>query len=314
MSQSVWGYWLIALGIGVLTLMMLVQNYTTVNQEDYYLLKEVTQASMMDAIDYNHYRQYGEVKINKEKFIENFERRFAESVKGNKNYQTDFYSIYETPPKVSVKVTTKTNSFNISGEATELDVTNSIDAILENNSTRTITKIFYSVPYGPCNSEDQDALGYCTVTNSPALWKTGIKQNIVKELQKSGINVDESKLKIVSSRFVGLMTTDEDFEAYNKQYEATYGVRPDQVEHHSPSTSDLGVPIDTLLANELIDIKLTVTNDDVLAWTGKFKCDGKTHGYPRGTKDSGDAAGNNKNDISGSCLLGIKYELKFSYR
>ena len=37
MSQSVWGYWLIALGIGVITIMMLVTNYTTINQEDYYL-------------------------------------------------------------------------------------------------------------------------------------------------------------------------------------------------------------------------------------------------------------------------------------
>ena len=128
MSQSVWGYWMIALGIGVLTIMMLVQNYTTINQEDYYLLKEVTQAAMNDAIDYNHYRQYGELKINREKFIENFERRFAESAKGNKNYQTDFYAIYETPPKVSVKVSTKTSSFNVSGDTMDLDVTNTIDA------------------------------------------------------------------------------------------------------------------------------------------------------------------------------------------
>ena len=82
MSQSVWGYWLIALGIGVITIMMLVQNYTTINQEDYYLLKEVTQAAMNDTIDFNHYRQYNELKINREKFIENFVRRFSESVKG----------------------------------------------------------------------------------------------------------------------------------------------------------------------------------------------------------------------------------------
>ena len=159
MSHSVWGYWLIALGIGVITTMMLLQSYTTINQEDYYLLKEVTQASMYDAIDYSHYRTQGEIKINREKFIENFIRRFSESIKGNKNYKLDFYDIYETPPKVSVKVSTNTASFNVSGNAMELDVTNSIDAILENNGKRSISRIFYSVPYDHCLELNQDYLG-----------------------------------------------------------------------------------------------------------------------------------------------------------
>lgn len=312
MSQSVWGYWLIALGIGVITVMMLVQNYTTINQEDYYLLKEVTQAAMVDAIDYSHYRQHGELKINREKFIENFIRRFSETVKGNKNYKLDFYDIYETPPKVSVKVSTKTSSFNVSGDTMDLDVTNSIDAILENNSTNTITKIFYSVPYGPCPEETQDALGYCTVTNSPSLNNVGIKRAIVEELQEYDIYVKESDLKIVSSKYIGRMTTNEDFNNYREQYRETYGIAYDSVDARAPEAWRVGKEYASLIADELTDVKLTVTNNNVLAWSGKYKC--KNNGYPEHPNAvEMNADGSTGNSIAGSCLIGIKYELKFEY-
>lgn len=310
MSQGVWGYWMIALGIGVITIMMFVQNYTTINQEDYYLLKEVTQASMYDAIDYNHYRQYGELKINREKFIENFERRFSESVKGNKNYKTDFYSIYETPPKVSVRVTTKTSSFEVSGNAMNLDVTNDIDAILENNS-KSITKIFYSMPYYDCPKEKQDALGYCTVTNSATLNSTGINNAIIKQLNEIGKNVSADDIKIISSKYIGQITTNEDFDNYINQYNDTYGISYNQVNHRAPTYSDVGRPTNILAANELIDVKFTITNNNVIAWSGKFKCYGD-HGYPINSKEQ-TTDGTVGNPINGQCLVGIKYELKFSY-
>lgn len=316
MSQSVWGYWLIALGIGVITVMMLVQNYTTINQEDYYLLKEVTQAAMNDAIDFSHYRQHGELKIHREKFIENFIRRFSESVKGNKNYKLDFYDIYETPPKVSVKVSTKTSSFNVSGDTMDLDVTNSIDAILENNSTNTITKIFYSVPYSGCSAENQDALGYCTITNSPALNTTGIKNAIINELaSKYNIYKTEDDLKIVSSKYIGMMSRDENHEDWQNreaQYQLTYGIAASDVEGRAGGIG-LGCKSNGCQANEIVDVKLTVTNNNVLAWSGKFKCTG-TYGYSGGCALK---AGSNdcipETDLTGLCSLGIKYELKFSY-
>ncbi len=131
MKESYWGYFLILLGIFVIVIMMLVQNVTTTNSQDYYLLKEVTEASMIDAVDYGYYRKYNELKINKEKFIENFLRRFSESVNINSTYDIDFYEVYECPPKVSVKVTTKTGSYNIGGDANSFDVVNKVDAILE---------------------------------------------------------------------------------------------------------------------------------------------------------------------------------------
>jgi len=131
MKESLWGYWLIVLGIFVIIIMMLVQDFTTTNTQDYYLLKEVTEASMIDAVDYAYYRQNGEVKINKEKFIENFLRRFSETMNINKTYRIDFYGIYESPPKVSVKISTTSNTFTIAGDQTSFDIVNKLDAILE---------------------------------------------------------------------------------------------------------------------------------------------------------------------------------------
>ena len=131
MKESLWGYWLMVLGLFVLMVMMLFQNYTTTNEQDYYLVKEVTEAAMADAIDWAHFRKYGEIRIVKEKFVEDFTRRFSETVNINKTYNIRFYDIYEAPPKVSVKVTTKTDDFTIFADTTSVPVVNKVDAILE---------------------------------------------------------------------------------------------------------------------------------------------------------------------------------------
>ena len=60
----------------------------------------------------------------------------------------NFYDIYEVPPKVSVRVTSASNSFNVGQESdTSLDLVNEIDAILEygvpgitSDSSKPITK------------------------------------------------------------------------------------------------------------------------------------------------------------------------------
>ena len=131
MKESLWGYWLIVLGLFVLVVMMLLQNYTTTNEQDYYLIKEVTEAALGDSIDWAHYRKYGEMRIIKEKFVEDFTRRFSETVNINKTYNIRFYDIYEAPPKVSVKVATRTHTFNVLGDATSAEVVNKYDAIIE---------------------------------------------------------------------------------------------------------------------------------------------------------------------------------------
>lgn len=131
MKESLWGYWLILLGIMIIAVMLLLQNYTTTDQQDYYLAREVTYAAMYDAIDYSYYKKNGEIKIIKEKFVENFIRRFAESATLNKNYKVNFYSIYEIPPSVSVEIKTSTGEVLVGEESINAGITTRITAILE---------------------------------------------------------------------------------------------------------------------------------------------------------------------------------------
>ena len=67
------------LGIIGVSIILLFQQLTTTNENDYYLLKEITEAAMVDSIDISYYRETGNLKIVREKFVENFTRRFAES-------------------------------------------------------------------------------------------------------------------------------------------------------------------------------------------------------------------------------------------
>lgn len=136
MKESYWGYWIIVLGVFVIIVMMLISNVTTTDTQDYYLIKEVSEAAMVDAVDYGYYRESGELRINREKFVENFLRRFAENVSLN-TYQIDFYDIYEAPPKASVQVTTKSNSYQVSSSAESFDIVNRVDAILEVDGSAT---------------------------------------------------------------------------------------------------------------------------------------------------------------------------------
>ncbi len=131
MKEAYWGYSIILLGLFVLTVMLLLQNRTTTSEHDEYLLREAVDASLFEAVDYAHYRRYGELRIVKEKFVENFLRRFSETVNINKTYRVDFYDIYEAPPKASVKVTTSTGTYSIMGDIGDYGIVDRIDSILE---------------------------------------------------------------------------------------------------------------------------------------------------------------------------------------
>lgn len=133
MKDSYWGYWLILLGIFIVVIMMLVQNLTTTSTQDYYLLKEINEAAMVDAIDYSYYRKFGEIRINKEKFYESFLRRFAETTSLATNYTVSFYGVYEAPPKASVEIKTRSRAISVVGDATQFDMVERIDSIVEGN-------------------------------------------------------------------------------------------------------------------------------------------------------------------------------------
>lgn len=131
MKESVWGYLILVLGLIIISILLLVQRLTTTNEEDYYLSREIMKASMADAIDYGVYRSTGELVMSKEKFVEVFIRRFAESIANSKAYTLEFYDIHEYPPKATVRIVTNTGSTNINSDEFDVNVNTFISAILE---------------------------------------------------------------------------------------------------------------------------------------------------------------------------------------
>ncbi len=130
MSKAMLVVGIILLAIITFGVVNIVQNYQTGNELDYYLLRETTEAAMTDAVDVGYYRLSGLLRIDKEKFVESFVRRFSENVSNSRTYDIGFYDINETPPKVSVLVQSETTA-SVNGES--LSLSNQIDVILESN-------------------------------------------------------------------------------------------------------------------------------------------------------------------------------------
>ena len=124
MNSSVWMYFFMLMGILGILLINIFGNVIMSNEQNYYLLKEVTEAAMMDAVDLKAYRDGvgwdgvtkesdpetmhcmegipGTVRIIEEKFVESFVRRFASSAQLNRKYKIIINDIDECPPKVTV--------------------------------------------------------------------------------------------------------------------------------------------------------------------------------------------------------------------
>lgn len=130
LKESMWGYMILTLGILAVGIIWFFANVTRTDQHNYNLLKETTEAAMVDAIDLAAYRKDGTVRIEEEKFVENFIRRFAENADLSNEYLIEIYDVREIPPKVSMKVSS-TKETNATGEIVEFDIVNNIDAILE---------------------------------------------------------------------------------------------------------------------------------------------------------------------------------------
>lgn len=131
MKESFWGVFVVMLGVISIAFIYFFQTYTNTDEQNYILLKEITEAAMYDAVDLASYRATGTVRIDREKFVENFLRRFAESVTLGNTYVIKIYDVNETPPKVSLQVSTKLQA-NVTSEIMEFDIVNRLDAILEN--------------------------------------------------------------------------------------------------------------------------------------------------------------------------------------
>ena len=130
MKESFWGVMILLLGVTSIVFIYFFQNITNTDQQNYTLLKETTEAAMFDAIDPNEYSQNGNIKINGEKFVDSFVRRYAENASLNDTYIIDIYDISEYPPKVTLRVKSTKNQV-IDNENMEFTIDNKITGILE---------------------------------------------------------------------------------------------------------------------------------------------------------------------------------------
>ena len=154
MSESMYGYFFLVIGILAAALLILFGGITTKSEQGYYSLKEITESAMLDAFDKDSYENGlsiesasvdnnciagvpGKIRIVTERFVESFARRFAEAANINTKYKVKIYDIQECPAKVSIRVESKENYswvkrlFRGQGSDEEFTITNDLSAILE---------------------------------------------------------------------------------------------------------------------------------------------------------------------------------------
>lgn len=190
------------LGIIGVSIILLFQQLTTTNENDYYLLKEITEAAMVDSIDISYYRETGELKIVREKFIENFTRRFAEStlIIGTK-YTIKFFDIMEEPPKVSVRIDTGIENYKIYNTSGNYEVLNQLTGIFEYVGKRDNGKTI-SGEENPYEKKKKEMTYYSIVKKSNATKKYDVtlELNIPDELVSGKIkNVTLSNVEYKDS-------------------------------------------------------------------------------------------------------------------
>lgn len=130
MKESFWGAAIVGVGLFSIFFIYFFQSITSTDEHNYHLLKETTEAAMIDAIDLAYYRETEQIRIDREKFVENFLRRFAQNATLSRTYKVEIYDVNEEPPKVSLKVSSS-ESTGITGEMMEFNISNEIHAILE---------------------------------------------------------------------------------------------------------------------------------------------------------------------------------------
>ena len=131
MKETMWAWFVVVVGIVCLGAVFFFQRIVNTSEHNYYVLKEVTEVSMWDAIDLSYYRaSEGNIKINREKFVESFIRRFAQSANLSRKYLIQIYDVNEIPPKVSIKVSS-VESGAVINDVYNFDIINKLDAIFE---------------------------------------------------------------------------------------------------------------------------------------------------------------------------------------
>lgn len=136
MKESYWAVFVVILGVVTILLINLFHTLTNTDEHNYNLLKETTEAAMIDAFDLATYTSTGNIRIDREKFVENFIRRFAEDASFAQEYEIEIFDVHEHPPKVSIRVKSKHTSAILTmlsprEKAMDFNIWNRLDAILE---------------------------------------------------------------------------------------------------------------------------------------------------------------------------------------
>ena len=322
---------IIAFGLIGLTLLFLFGALTVNNEQDYYNLKEVTEAAMVESIDIAYYRDTGELKMSQEKFVENFNRRLAESTAaGVSNYNVIFEDIVERPPKVSVVIVTSTGEYTVYGDTESFDIANKIDAILayspneesnslgtnEPNAKKWVKKEmkvkFYSSPYKSAsyrNTEPTvdyikkfipDELDECT--------RSDIRNVEFERIE----NVQTMKTQAELDHYLAFLEVTYEFDFENSgsykpedtliRYQAeSMSVGPENFEflHNINDENDKNEDVYTCNASKDNNI------ESVIRW--------KENSYNCGSNTAPELIAMNGKVIRNTCALGITYDVIFTY-
>lgn len=133
MNKGMLGVGIIVLGLAALLLVNIVSNYSSGGELDYYLLKETTEASIIDAMDDTFETKFGIQRMDKERFVESFLRRFADNVDETRTYTIQFIDLNEVPPKVSVRINSNTV---LEAQGESVSINTQLDQIVEANAVQ----------------------------------------------------------------------------------------------------------------------------------------------------------------------------------
>lgn len=221
MKWSMASVGVIVLGIIGVMVIALFQQLTTSSENDYYLLKEITEASMIESIDLKYYRETGDLKIVKEKFVENFTRRYNESTLfiGTK-YTIRFFDIIETPPKATVTIDTGLDKYRIYTVEDNYTVYNNLTGILEYIGKPVVPGVKSANPFIEKTFQQTIYFVYDTENSKPL--------NIPKEINT--INIKNQKITSIVSEsidddneiWLALLKNEVDWSAITTPYTTNY--------------------------------------------------------------------------------------------
>lgn len=280
---------MVAAGMVGVVIILLFQNLTVNNEEDYYLLKEISQAAMVDAIDIAYYRDVGKLKIVQEKFVENFTRRYAEAARilNANEYSLEFYNIMEYPPKASVLIKTDIGDYTVFGnqlDAQSYGVQNKIDSLIE------IDELPESIV------KEEDCLKTMAYISTPWLHNgSGTFEYIERTPARPEKGEEGKKWKVRSYLYTGRVLNMTDVKKDKTEYYEDYEVQPNDI--HDPEIYNYIAPVQDLIEFK-IEESTEESNEYKLFWSSYYECDAINSIQTVG--------GEYKNNV---CLIGTKYTI-----